>query len=574
MKIGSAAMSFISLPSPKGSPFRGGPTKEKRRSLSFGKDEKRKSLSFGKVLSPIRRMGRQIAKRSNRNSPTKDKKQQASTSLQARDEEQGWIAPATTFETEDTISPRSFDSLTTNDSASFLAQTQDNVEEEEILFSSTLNSPNQNNNDQIFDLVGGLNESANTCMIFRMDNDVQDNAKDNVNIQENCDRLYAAPQVVTKIQEDVEGDNEEESGYEYPNIQDIESTEQTSCSDDDEIGSELECPRDPMVSLLSQIDTTEIIDETQEIDSLVPAADISFFLNEEDGDDFHCVGRLSTPDNEAPPVEIDVDSIDDLSKNSIPEEKNQELYMEEDDEISLEEQNQELYIEKDDEISSGEKHQELYIEEDDELSLSSYNSYLQAIENITASASNKVEKAITIAMSEIEIKSPPTPQHTPQYVEHLEPQLEFDGEDDYYCVSFNPSRELILQAMEGASAKAKADIEKATNLALSKMNSASSAKLKSKSQTSTNYAPNRVLGFLFFIFFFLNFNGKSSQCLWGLRSISHSIGIDEFQIQPYSNPELEMSVAKANKTLVAMNDERFYNIGCVSKIGCLALGNI
>lgn len=571
MKIGSAAISFISLPSPKGSAFRGGPKKEKRRSLSFGKEEKRKSLSFGKVLSPIRRMGRQISKLSNRKSSTKDKKQQVSTSLQSRDDEQGWIAPATTFETEVSISPRSFDSLTTNDSASFSAQTKENAEEEELSFSSILDSPHQINNDQIFDLVGGLNESANTCMIFRMDNDVEDNANDNVNIQGNCDRLYAAPQVVTEI---LEGDNEEENGHEYPSIQDIVSTEQTSCSDDDEIASELECPRDSMVSLLFQIDTTEIIDETQEIDSLVPAADISFFLNEEDGDDFHCVGRLSTPDNEAPPVEIDVDSIDDLSKDSIPEDKNQELYIEEEDEISLEEQNQELYIEEDDEISLEEKNQELYIEEDDELSLSSYNSYLQAIESITASASNKVEKAITIAMSEIEIKSPPTPQHTPQYVKHLEPRLEFDGEDDYYCVSFNPSRELILQAMEGASAKAKADIEKATNLALSKMNSANSAALKSKSQTSTNYAPNRVLGFLFFIFLLFNFNGNSSKYLWGLRSISHSIGIDEFQIQPYSNPELEMPIAKANKTLVAMNDERFYNIGCVSKIGCLALGNI
>lgn len=527
-------MSFISLPSPKSDAFREGPKKEKR-----------KSRSLSKVLSPIRRMSKQLSKLSNRNSPKKDNKERASKNSQARDEEQGWIAPAATFETEDTLSPRSFDSLTTSDSTPLLVQSEE--KEDELLFFSVTDTSNQMDDDEFLDLEAGFNESANTTTIFRRDIDVQNNTYEveyNENITENYETQNAAPHVDTEIQEKLESEDEKELEDEYAAFQEFDVMEQASVS------SQHEETRDSMVSLLYRIDTTEVIDEGDEIDSLAPAADISFFLNEEDGDDFHCVGRLQTPQKEMPPVEIDVDSVDDLSNSSASEGKSQELYLEDDDEISV----------------------------------ASYSSYLQAIESITASANSKVEGAIATAWDELDIETPPhaplMPEDTVDLVHGSD--FQFGDEEDNYRISFNPSRELLLQAMEGASAKAKDDIERATALALSKMNSAKAVSLK---RNSLN-APNRVLGFLFFLLLLFQFNGNSFQFLSGIKSISQSVGIDQFQIRAHNDmlmePQLDLGMwrethmsARENETNVAVTEELyFYNVGCVNKIGCLALGNL
>ena len=518
-------MSFISLPSPKGNPFREGPTKDKR-----------KSRSFSKVLSPIRRMGKHISKRANRNSAKRNIQERSPTKIQLRDEEQGWIALSTTYETEDTLSPRSFDSLTTTGRTSLLARS--GRKEEEVLPCSLYDlSQRINDDDDDLDLEADFNESASASTIFRTEDNVQDNTNEIEyigDIPENYEAQNAAPQVVTESKNDFKNKNEEEIGIEYPSIQDL---------DQDRMASNQEETRHSMESLLVRIDTTEVIDETNEIDSLAPAADISFFLNEKDGADFHCVGRLSTPQNEQLPVEINVDSIDDLSNNSFAEEENQVLY----------------------------------IEDDDEISVSSYNSYLQAIECITASASSKVKRAISVAMDELEIE---TPSYTPlKLVGEQDP--DFYDEEDHCRISFNPSRELLLQAMEGASAKAKADIERATALALSKMNSASSESSKRKK----GRIPNRVLGVIFFLLLIFQFGGNSFQLLRGMKPFSHALGIDEFQVLARNDilmePHFERGMWGDNKMLareyetqVALNNGRFYNIGCTNKIACLALGNI
>mmetsp|Transcript_4414 Transcript_4414/g.10601 ORF Transcript_4414/g.10601 Transcript_4414/m.10601 type:complete len:545 (+) Transcript_4414:153-1787(+) len=544
MKILSAAMSFISLPSPKGDAFREGPKKEKR-----------KSRSLRKALSPIRRMSKQLSKLSNRNSPKKDKKERESKTLQARDEEQGWIAPAATFETEDTLSPRSFDSLTTSDSTPLLVQSEE--KDEEISFFSVTDTPNQMDDDEFLDLEAGFNESANTTTLFRRDIDVQNYTNEVEyfdDIMENCEAQNAAPHVDTEIQEELKSEDEKKLGEEYAVFQELEDEyeafQELNVMEQTSISSQQEETRDSMVSLLYRLDTTEVIDEGDEIDSLAPAADISFFLNEEDGDDFHCVGRLQTPQKEMPPVEIDVDSIDDLSNSSAPEGKSQELYLEDDDEISV----------------------------------ASYSSYLHAIESITASANSKVEGAIATAWDELDIETPPHAllkiEDTVDLVHGSD--FQFDDEEDNYRISFNPSRELLLQAMEGASAKAKADIEQATALALSKMNS---AKAVSSKRNSLN-APNRVLGFLFFLLLLFQFNRNSFQFLSGIKSISQSVGIDQFQIQAHNDvlmePQLDLGMwretqmrARDNETNVAVTEELyFYNVGCINKIGCLALGNL
>jgi len=511
MRITNAAMSFISVPSPKGNPFCEGPTKNKR-----------KSRSFTKVLSaPVRRIGKQLSKRLSRNSSKNDKPTRTSKILQTRDEEQGWIAPAATFETEDTLSPRSFDSLTTSD---------------DTLTCSIIDSSQQIFSDQFLDLEAGVDMSAETNTIFRRENNVQDDThviEYIENTPENYEKQNAAPQIRTT--------------------------------------------RDSMVSLLSRIDTTEIIEEADEIDSLVPAADISFFLEEieeEDDDSFHCVGRISTHYDEAPPVEIDVDSIDDLSKKSQSEDVDQEDI------------DQELYIKDVEEVD-----QELYTEDDDE---SSYNSYLEAIESITASASSGVELAMTMSMDSASVETSSTPPPEVRFEQELDTQYELDFDDeDYYCISFNPSRELLLQAMEGASAKAKADIERATALALSKMNSASSASPKketlNKARATSKSTPNRVLGFLFFLLLLFNFNKDSYQFFRGIQSASHLIGIEDFQMQAqiqtqsdiFVEPHSDHSrwgkkqiIERTNKTQVAVKNEHGYYVGCANKIRCLALGNI
>ena len=518
-----AAVSFISLPSPKGNPFRGGPKKDK------------KSRSLKKAFSPIRRLGRQLSQRPSLNTKKNKAKDQASERLLSTDE-QGWIAPSTTFETEDTLSPKSFDSIITNDSTSMPEETGE--KKNDMMLCSVLDSSQQIDIDEYIDLEVGFSESANAAMVSDCeDDDVQECTEEielNERTMEQCEAEYAAPPVITPTKDDLNNDVKEEGGIQYSPSQDL---------DDDKFSDDQEDSKHSMMSLLSRIDTTEVIDEADEIDSLAPAADISFFLNEEKGHDFHCVGRISTPQKyREPPVQIDVDSIDDRS-NSSPS-------------IA-------------DNASRG-----LYIEDDEDFSLSSYNSYMQAIGSITSSANRKMEGAFSIAMNDVAGQTPP---FIPVALDSdSEPELDSDDEDDYLCVSFNPSQELLLQAMEGASAKAKADIERATALALSKMNSAKSTTSKEKPSST----PNLILGFLCVILLFFQLNGNASPILQGIKSFSHSVGIDEFQILARNSESVhgtwgnQQMLAKRNDTYDTVNKGRFYNIGCSSKVACLALGSI
>ncbi len=529
MRIPGAAVSFISLPSPKGNPFRGGPKKDK------------KSRSLKKVFSPIRRLRRQLSQRPSFISKRNKAKDQASECLLPADVEQGWIAPSTTFETEDTLSPKSFDSIITSDSASMVEETGE--KKDEVVLCSVLDSSHQIDTDEYIDLEVGYNESASAAMISCSENDdvkeYTEEIEHNETILEHCEAEYAAPPVITKTEDDLNNLIEEESGNQYSPNQDI---------DYDKLSDDQEDSRHSMMSMLSRIDTTEVIDEADEIDSLAPAADISFFLNGDKANDFHCVGRISTPQKyREPPVQIDVDSLDDRSENSPSIADNE---------------------------SRG-----LYIEDEEDFSLSSYNSYIQAIGSISSSANRKMEGAFSMAMNEFEDETPP---FIPVALDSdSEPELDSDDEDDCLCVSFNPSRELLLQAMEGASAKAKADIERATALALSKMNSANSASSKRKPSNT----PNLILGFLFFILLFFQLNGNPSPILQGIKFISHSVGIDEFQIQARNSILKESEsvhgtwgnqqmLAKRNDTYDTVNNKRFYNIGCSSKVACLALGSI
>ena len=547
MRITSAATSHVAAtPSPRGNPFREGqsPSKDKRR-----------ARSIKRVLStPIRKMGRQLSKRSGKKSPSKDNPEQTSH-LPPRDEEQGWITHATTFETDD-MSPRSFDSLTTSDSTSLL-QTHEK-EEEEISDCTIIGSLQHNQPDGFLDLEAPVHESAETSKFFEHNDGSQEDVNGiafNENESENYSEQNAAPHTETDLQDFNEEASFSESDQENSSIHNKSFSVDSSMAYEDHKASAKKVRRVSILSVLSASDTIDEADEADEFDSLVPAADISFFLEEEG-----CSSNMSTI--EAPPIEIDIDNKSDTnhSKNSCAEDN------------SHERDNEDVV---------------LFENDDDAMSTNSYDSYLKAIQNITASANFKVERAMSMAIDKTEIKK--QTYKSPKKEFKHEPQVEEeydDGDDDddsFHMSSFKPSNELLIQAMEGASAKARMDIERATALALSKINSLHSLVDPDKPKTTTKYAHNRVLGFIFLLFSFLTWSTDSFQFFKGIRSISHSAGIDDFQMQQYNNvlvkpqPDRSMRAEKQEipapiDSQVEIRHERGHNIGCVHKVGCLALG--
>lgn len=560
MRIAAAALSYVSLPSSKDDPFNRGPWKK----IST----KKSRLFTRKFTAPIRRLGKQLLKSSSKKMFRKDKAKRNPDEERLYDEEQGWVTPAATFDTEDTLSPKSFDSLTITDSTSILVETMEKIEE--VSNDSILDSCQSMHINQFWDSEATINASAEICTIFRTENKVEKYSHEfeyNGNGLENHEKENAAPRIEINIKEEIQ-DNKKADENENPFIQTLATLEQTSISNDDVLS-----VRDSMVSLLSTIDTTEIIDEDNEIGSLVPVADISFFLDDEECNAFHCTGRISMLWNERPPIEIDVDndSLEDAREDSQSEDQSLKQCIDSDDDVS---------------------------------SISSCNTYLQAVGNITASVDRKVERAVATVVKEmgtknsdrlssvkesekqimaitfegIETKKPS--YEMPKVQAKQEP--EFDEEEGNLCVSFNPSKSLLLSAMNGASTKARIDIEQATALALSKIDSANYASPKRETFNFTA-AQNRVLGFIFFLIFLFNSNGNSFQFLTGIKMFSHN----ERAIQTYetievnSPPEFRMwgneqMVVKAdnNKTQVDLNNGPIYNVGCALKIGCLALGNI
>lgn len=489
MRIYSAATAYIDAPSSKGDPFRAGPPMK----------NKNKSRSFTRLFSsPIRKMGKQLTKRS--------KKGKSQKVLVQRDEEQGWIAQASTFETEGTLSPRSDGTLTTGDSSTLLSHQQ--VDEEsgrllQILPGHYMGV--EEASDQYFDLEAGLQEQFidtsalyETIVQYRHTSETDGSEEPSQNAQESM------------VQEDTTN----------PIPTDI-------CSD-------------------------AVGEQDEDVDSLAPAVDFQLFHEDEDHEDFRCVGRLSTP-NAAPPVEIDI-------KND-------------------------MLINTDNNFK---EHQ--FDEEDDMSSTSSYNSYLQVVQNISSSVNNQVNTVTNVSVEEVEIG---IPRETRQvYMELPGIESESASEDDFdddesFVVSFNPSNELILQAMEGASMRAKFDIERATSLALSKINMASSIRevVADRAKARGRHSTNRILGFLLFVILFFNMGGKSL-----IQSMASSTGMDNFQMAQQSNDvvvdghDLTMWVEKnaaptsiipkSNNNELSRNYENAHNVACVFKLGCLAFGCI
>jgi hypothetical protein len=240
--------------------------------------------------------------------------------------------------------------------------------------------------------------------------------------------------------------------------------------------------------------------------------------------------------------------------------------------------------------------------EEDVVSLaSSHNSYLQAIESITGSISCNTKEAVGAIMHQSSIA---TPGMVSSEVEEEE-----DGNYKEYHVSFTPSNELYLQAMEGASEKANLDIERATALALSKINTATSFaasynkdevgnKTKHASTRvaiAVGYTHNRVLGSLFFVFLIFNWNGNLHQLrdriqrsvprdtVVDLSTISqqHSVIIagEQSQLSRWiKDPRRKSTWIKdqiigstiTNDEVVLKIDKTMHNVACADALPCLA----
>lgn len=228
--------------------------------------------------------------------------------------------------------------------------------------------------------------------------------------------------------------------------------------------------------------------------------------------------------------------------------------------------------------------------EEDVVSLaSSHNSYLQAIESITGSISCNTKEAMRAVMYQSSIA-------TPRMVSEVE---EEDGNYKEYHVSFTPSNELYLQAMEGASEKANLDIERATALALSKINTATSFtasnnkdevgnKTKSASRVAIaiGYTHNRVLGSLFFVFLIFNWSGNSHQLRDRIqRSISRDTVVDsstisqqhniiiageQSQLSTWIKDQIIGSTTTTNDEVVVKIDKTMHNVACADALPCLA----
>jgi len=531
------------------------------------------------------------------------------------DDEQGWLVPAYTFETEEAFSPRSAYTFETEEGLSprsvenLVIQTQ---EEEEECNLELIKAQDIECNEQLIDvfqctIISTLqtavnNERVEPNVIDPDKNDVQNDTKDteyNEKARENPSdhNRFFREQTVYDVESAMVDDDlivmgdfssieslpedTTKSTISVNSKQDTSVIQDTSMikDDGDEADDEVDDDADSLVpvadyslffeeedsddslfvghlslnstiSVNSKQDTSLIIEDDDEADSLVPADDDSLFLEEkEDSDDFLFVGYLSPNRKpkkriEARPVEIDVDDeSSDLSTNSRVEDRYQQQKNQDEDAVSL---------------------------------TSSYNSYLQAIESVTAWANSDVERATVMAIDKIHIK---TPKDT---IEEDTP--DFEEEEDYerYRVSFTPSNALYLQAMEGASAKAMVDIERTTALALRKINAATSTSCKEIDNTVSNNSVtalnsnNRALGLLFFVFLFFSFSGNLER----IRSISNSSEIDSFQIlqrtgysdlSMWEEKQIVINIKPTNIE-VSKKDRKADNVDRAFKLSLLAAG--
>ncbi|VEU33648.1 unnamed protein product [Pseudo-nitzschia multistriata] len=601
MRIHSAATSYIDARQLKDDPFRWGPSPMKK-----GREGKSKSRSFSKMMSaPIRRVGKQLSKRSSRTIINNKKEKYVSDNLRKRDEEQGWIAPASTFETEDSISPRSVGTFETGDSTTLLSQLQQDEEEEERCDSGTMRHllPNQYLNLKTpiqKHLEAGVISACNSGMV--QDDKAPIETFSNENTHDKCNSLQihdvqvamicgdnvSSEDIPSPLSTDTNAMLSEDTTSNEPSFNDEMALEEVVVIGGDSMSSEdipsqmstdtnatlseditsiepsvndeknLEDIENPVSHTVSQPSRSNItLEEDEEIDSMAPAVDFSLYLEEDNTDEeLLSLSQVSASKQSCTgilPTEIDIENESDLSTSS-------------DDFVY---------------------HQQQY-QEDDLISTSSHNSYLRAISDITASASSKTDRVPTKAVDDIqqieipyghEAEVEDYEEYDEDYRVSFSPSSKVDNEG--FRVSFHPSNELILQAMEGASLRAKVDIEQATARALSKINTVTS---KSRQETGSERSrqrlersKNRVLGYSFLLLLLYVINGNSL-----IQSLSSSIGIDDFQIPAKGHSDLTLWVddkvlhpsVQDSTSEISKKYENAHNVACVSKVGCLALGSI
>eukprot|EP00537_Pseudo-nitzschia_pungens_P006372 CAMPEP_0172371412 /NCGR_PEP_ID=MMETSP1060-20121228/42764_1 /TAXON_ID=37318 /ORGANISM="Pseudo-nitzschia pungens, Strain cf. cingulata" /LENGTH=157 /DNA_ID=CAMNT_0013097027 /DNA_START=34 /DNA_END=504 /DNA_ORIENTATION=- len=104
-----------------------------------------------------------------------------------------------------------------------------------------------------------------------------------------------------------------------------------------------------------------------------------------------------------------------------------------------------------------------------------------------------------------------------------------DDDDSSLCVSFSPSNAFLLQAMEGATAKAKTDIEAAKKLAILEINAAIAKSYLAVAEADRQAArcQDRKMGLLVLLFLLVFAVGNNPV----LQSqVSSMLGIDGFRM--------------------------------------------
>jgi len=523
----------------------------RRRKIRKSKEENQnnknrtKRRSFAKALSaPIRK----LYKRS-RTSNEKNKKEKTSAQRleQLVEHRQHLITPAHTFDTQEVvISPRSVDSLTVGDSSSHF---QEDRKEYRILLTEEGQNIRDDDKEQEWTL--------RPTRAFDMDEVLSSRSFESLKIGNSSSYIQEDEE---RYQIQIEQDEQRNSVYDGQlEGQDIvcctiESSQLQTQPELDLEANLNECGEQHMYPD-NQLNITEneesSMSTTDEVDSLMPTMDYSLYFDDDDEDGDDDDDSYHPPPHQYPNEAMTSATV----AVAAPPVKFLDISISYGMDIEGEEKQKDPH------------------EEEVVSVTSSYNSYLQAIENITASTSDNVEKVVEAAMDKVDTTT------------LKEIDVENCGELDKYYVSFTPSNEMYLQAMEGASAKAQLDIERATALALSKINTAAvsiasckddgKSKTASKVANAAGYSHDRVLGFLFLIFLVLGLSGNSHQFLENIRSISNHAVWDKYPTQQdnvvRTIPEeeymqlsiwVENQIAGSASNGVSKEDKSVHNVVC------------
>jgi len=547
----------ISETTSNSNPIRGGII---RQSKKHQKNKSRtKPRSFAKAVSaPIRRLYKLGRNVNDKNRKEKISEQQ---SEQLVEHHQHLIMPAHTFDTQEVvISPRSVESLIVGDSSShfqevgkgyqiYIAKEQQDIrdgdEEQEWIIRPSrafdmdeVLSPRSFGSLKVDDSSSYIEEDEEQYEL-QIEKDEQQNSI--YDEQSECQEIVCCAIGSSQLQPQLELDLE-------ANLNEWREVESNISNND--IIRQQQIDPDNRLSITENEESS--MSTNDEVDSLMPAMGDSLYFEDEDED-----GDNDDDSNYLPPHQYPNEVVTSSSTVAKPPVKILNIS-----------------IDYGIDIEGKGRQQKNYDEEEVGSSTSSYNSYLQAIGNITASTGGNAEKDVESAINKVDT------------VTIKGTDSEKNRELEEFHVSFTPSNGMYLQAMEGVSLRAKLDIERATVLALSRINIAAASisckeadddektKTTSTVVNAVGYSHNRVLGFLFFVFLFLGLSGNSLQFLENIRSISNFAEVNNYPTQQdnvvrtIAEEHMQLSIWAENQIAESASDDVSKKDGTIHDVVC------